>query len=223
MFNTFHDNKSLNQNNRDKFNTVFLSNYDLFKNTEFINGEIRKLIDDIGNNRNKYKIYFKDNIKQINSDIDKFNEDFKGVFNYRYLTNDFYKMIMDKMNKYSEKISQMKKYIYDTVNKDGSFEKIIDDKNNLETKIKQRFPNNIPSSGINQINQINQINFNININKSFPKFYSNNKDKYITLSNGQKQLNKDLIIFYIINKMTKMGVIVLFRLSQKTLIQIVIN
>ena len=130
-----------NQNNRDKFNTVFLSNYDLFKNTEFINGEIRKLIDDIGNNRNKYKIYFKDNIKQINSDIDKFNEDFKGVFNYRYLTNDFYKMIMDKMNKYSEKISQMKKYIYDTVNKDGSFEKIIDDKNNLETKIKQRFDN----------------------------------------------------------------------------------
>ena len=48
---------------------------------------------------------------------------------------------MDKMNKYSEKISQMKKYIYDTVNKDGSFEKIIDDKNNLETKIKQRFDN----------------------------------------------------------------------------------
>ena len=35
----------------------------------------------------------------------------------------------------------MKKYIYDTVNNEGSFEKIINDNNSNETKIKQRFDN----------------------------------------------------------------------------------
>jgi len=129
------------QSNRDKFNTIFLTNYDLIKNTEYINGEIRKLIDDIENNKNIYMINFENKIKLINLDLDKFDDEFKGVFNYRYLTNDFYKKITDKLNKYLEKISQMKKYIYDAVNKEGSFEKIINDNNTNETKIKQRFEN----------------------------------------------------------------------------------
>ena len=129
------------QSNRDKFNTIFLTNYDLIKNTEYINGEIRKLIDDIESNKNIYMINFENKIKLINLDLDKFDDEFKGVFNYRYLTNDFYKKITDKLNKYLEKISQMKKYIYDAVNKEGSFEKIINDNNTNETKIKQRFEN----------------------------------------------------------------------------------
>ena len=129
------------QSNRDKFNTIFLTNYDLIKNTEYINGEIRKLIDDIEINKNIYMINFESIIKVINLDLDKFDDEFKGVFNYRYLTNDFYKKITDKLNKYLEKISQMKKYIYEAVNKEGSFEKIINDNNTNETKIKQRFEN----------------------------------------------------------------------------------
>ena len=129
------------QSNRDKFNTIFLTNYDLIKNTEYINGEIRKLIDDIESNKNIYMINFESIIKVINLDLDKFDDEFKGVFNYRYLTNDFYKKITDKLNKYLEKISQMKKYIYEAVNKEGSFEKIINDNNTNETKIKQRFEN----------------------------------------------------------------------------------
>ena len=129
------------QSNKDKFNTIFLTNYDLFKNTEYINGEIRKLIDDIESNKNKYMKYFDENIKLINSELDKFNDDFTGVFNYRYLTNDFYKSISDKLNKYLEKITQMKKYVFDIVNKEGNFEKIILDNNTNETKIKQRFDN----------------------------------------------------------------------------------
>ena len=72
------------QSNKDKFNTIFLTNYDLFKNTEYINGEIRKLIDDIESNKNKYMKYFDENIKLINSELDKFNDDFTGVFNFRY-------------------------------------------------------------------------------------------------------------------------------------------
>ena len=157
------------QVNRDRFNTVFLSNYDLFKNTEYINGEIRKLIEDIDNNRDRYMKYFLENIKLINSEIDIFNEEFKGVFNYRYLTNDFYKKITDKLNKYLEKISQMKKYIYDTVNKDGTFEKILKDNNTHETKIKQRFDNILSNqfddkSGTDSLTSFSK-NTNTNSNK----------------------------------------------------------
>ena len=129
------------QNNKDRYNTIFLINYDLFKNAEFINGVIRKLMDDIENNRNRYLTIFDDNIKQINSDIGKLDEEFRGIFNYRYLTNDFYKEISAKINKYSEKITQMKKYVYEVVNKDGSFEQIMNDNNWNEIKIKQRFDN----------------------------------------------------------------------------------
>ena len=157
------------QVNRDRFNTVFLSNYDLFKNTEYINGEIRKLIEDIDNNRDRYMKYFLENIKLINSEIDIFNEEFKGVFNYRYLTNDFYNSISEKLNKYLEKISQMKKYIYDTVNKDGTFEKILKDNNTHETKIKQRFDNILSNqfddkSGTDSLTSFSK-NTNTNSNK----------------------------------------------------------
>ena len=155
------------QVNRDRFNTIFLSNYDLFKNTEYINGEIRKLIEDIDNNRNRYEKYFMDNINIINSNIDNFNEDFKGVFNYRYLTNDFYKEITDKLNQYLEKITKLKKYIYDTVNKDGTFEKILKDNNTHETKIKQRFENILSNqfddkSGSESITTFSKTNTNSN-------------------------------------------------------------
>ena len=155
------------QVNRDRFNTIFLTNYDLFKNTEYINGEIRKLIQDIDNNRDRYEKYFLENIKLINSEIDNFSQDFKGVFNYRYLTIDFYKTITNKLNQYLEKISKMKKYIYDTVNRDGTFEKILKDNNTHETKIKQRFENILSNqfddkSGNDSITTFSKTNTNSN-------------------------------------------------------------
>ena len=155
------------QVNHDRFNTIFLTNYDLFKNTEYINGEIRKLIQDIDNNRDRYEKYFLENIKLINSEIDNFSQDFKGVFNYRYLTIDFYKTITNKLNQYLEKISKMKKYIYDTVNKDGTFEKILKDNNTHETKIKQRFENILSNqfddkSGNDSITTFSKTNTNSN-------------------------------------------------------------
>ena len=130
-----------NQNNKDRYNTIFLTNYDLFKNIEFINEEIKNLIEDIEKNKNRYLTCFNENIKKFDLITEEFNKDFKGVFNYRFLTNDFYKKIFDKINKFSEKINQMKKYIFETVNRDGSFEKIMDDNNSNEIKIKQRFDN----------------------------------------------------------------------------------
>ena len=176
------------QVNRDRFNTIFLTNYDLFKNTEYINGEIRKLIEDIDNNRDRYEKYFMDNIKIINSEIDNFSEDFNGVFNYRYLTNDFYKTITDKLNQYFEKISKMKKYIYDTVNKDGTFEKILKDNNTHETKIKQRFENILS-------NQFDDKSGNDSIT-TFSKTNTNSNKLSIHLNNHNKLLSRLSSNFY---------------------------
>ena len=197
------------QVNRDRFNTIFLTNYDLFKNTEYINGEIRKLIQDIDNNRDRYEKYFLENIKLINSEIDNFSQDFKGVFNYRHLTIDFYKTITDKLNQYLEKISKMKKYIYDTVNKDGTFEKILKDNNTHETKIKQRFENILSNqfddkSGNDSITTFSKTNTNSNklsshLSRLSSNFYqtknSNEKNKknQIYKSEDEIKLDKPLL------------------------------
>ena len=69
-------------NNKDSFNIIFLTNYDLIENINFVNKEIRKLISDIIENKNKYIKIFENNIKLINNDIKEIKEDFKGIFNY---------------------------------------------------------------------------------------------------------------------------------------------
>ena len=129
------------ESNKDTYNSTFLISYDLFKNALFINKEIKNLIDDIQSNRDKYLTEYNKNLNQINEDLDKFSQNFNGVFNYSFLTNDFYKMITDKLNKYNEKIDSMRKYIFDMVNKDGNFDRIDKDNRVSETHIKQRFDN----------------------------------------------------------------------------------
>ena len=129
------------ESNKDTYNSTFLISYDLFKNALFINNEIRNLINDIQTNRDKYLTEFNNNLNQLNEDLDKFSERFNGVFNYRYLTTEFYKMISDKLKKYNEKIDSMRKYIYDMVNQDGNFDRIDNDNRVAETHIKQRFDN----------------------------------------------------------------------------------
>ena len=129
------------ESNNDSYNSTFLISYDLFKNASFLNNEIKNLINDIQANRDKYLTEYNMNLNQLNEDTDKFSQPFNGVFNYRYLTNEFYKMIYDKLKKYNEKIDAMRKYIYDMVNKDGGFERIEKDNLIAETGIKQRFDN----------------------------------------------------------------------------------
>ena len=51
-----------NQSNKDAYNTIFLVNYDLIKNTEYINEVIRNLIDDIDSNKKRYLEDFDENI-----------------------------------------------------------------------------------------------------------------------------------------------------------------
>ena len=127
--------------NNDTFNSSFLLSYDIVKNITFINNEICKLIGDIKANKEKYLDEFNENIKKINEDIDKLFTPFNGLFNFNYLTNDFYKMVSDKLNKYNDKIDAMKRYIYDMVIRDGGFEQIDEDNRFAETTIKQRFDN----------------------------------------------------------------------------------
>ena len=129
------------QNNRDAYNSTFLINYDLFKNTAFINNEIKNLMNDIQSNRDKYLTEFNINLNQLNEDLEKFSQQFNGIFNFGYLSTEFYKMVSDKINKYNEKIDGMRKYIFDMVNKDGNFDKIEKDNAVSETHIKQRFDN----------------------------------------------------------------------------------
>ena len=136
-----HKDYGMTQSNNDTYNSTFLISYDLFKNTSYINSEICKLLNDINANKEKYLNEFNENINKINEDIDKLNNTFNGVFNFSYLTNEFYKMIIDKLNKYTEKINAMKTYIFDMVNKDGGFDTLDKDNKVAETSIKQRFDN----------------------------------------------------------------------------------
>ena len=129
------------ETNKDELNSTFLVNYDLLKNTSYINGEILSLLKDIEINKEKYLTDFNEKIKIINIDVEKLLEPFNGIFNYCNLNKEFYKMVYDKIQKYDEKIIAMKKYIYDMVNKNGNFEQIDKDNRVSETHIKQRFDN----------------------------------------------------------------------------------
>ena len=64
---------------------------------------------------------------------------------------------------------------------------------NDENKNIENIPNNIVSSIPNFFNQ-EDINDNSKSDKTFRKFYPNNKNKYIILENGQKQLNKNCLV-----------------------------
>ena len=129
------------QGNDDTFNTTFLTNYDLMKNSAYINGQIIKYLKDIKENKDKYLKEFTEIINLIKEDIEKLNKSFNGKFNYGNLSKDFYKMISDKLNKYNEKIDAMKKYIFDMLAKDGNFDAIEKDNKVTETHIKQKLEN----------------------------------------------------------------------------------
>ena len=131
----------MNKENNDTYNSSFILSYDIVKNTEFINNEICKLLNDIKLNKEKYLNEFDENIKKLHEDIDKLNAPFNGLFNFSYLTMDFYKMVSDKLSKYNEKIDAMKRYIFDMVIRDNGFDQIDKDNKLAETTIKQRFDN----------------------------------------------------------------------------------
>ena len=191
------------ESNKDAYNSTFLISYDLFKNTLFINKEIRNLINDIQTNRDKYLTEYNKNLNQINEDIDKFSQSFNGVFNYRYLTNDFYKMVSDKLKKYNEKIDSMRKYIFDMVNKDGNFDRIDKDNRVSETQIKQRFDNilnyqlsdkddalTVRTKNSKANNNLHRLSLYFNSGLAVQKFKNTLKNQPTTGSNATNKMDK---------------------------------
>jgi len=94
------------ESNKDVYNSIFIINYDIFKNTAFINSEIRNLMKSIETNKKKYLTEFNQGLKQINGDVDKFSKQFKGIFHFPFLKTDFYKMVNDKLKKYDKKMME---------------------------------------------------------------------------------------------------------------------
>ena len=73
--------------------------------------------------------------------MQKLLEVFDGSFNYQYLAIDYYKIIYDKISKYSEQIENMKRKIMDKVNKKGNFDDIERENKISGTQLNLKFEN----------------------------------------------------------------------------------
>lgn len=110
--------------NKDRVNSTFLITYDLLANTKSVNDLIKYFINDIKLNREKIIKDFTTQKNQVYEDMQKLLSGFEGNINYQYLTNDFYKIIYDKIAKFNEQIDNMKRKIMDKVNRKGNFEDV---------------------------------------------------------------------------------------------------
>ena len=127
--------------NLDSVNASFLMIYDLFKNIEFMNNIIRDIILDIKATTEKYSTEYDIKIKHVREEIDKLLEPFEGTFKYKDLLCDFYTQINYKIAKYNTEIENLKKKIFDKVNKVGGFSEIEKDNLVLCTQIGTNFEN----------------------------------------------------------------------------------
>ena len=121
--------------NKDGTNAIFLITYDLLKHTKNINEQIKYFINDIKVNREKYIKGFINQKNIVYEEMEKLQKDFDGCFNYQYLTNDFYKVIYDKIASYNDRIENMKRKIMEKVNKKGNFDDVEKDNKVSGTKL----------------------------------------------------------------------------------------
>ena len=128
-------NFGLISSNKDGTNAIFLITYDLLKNTKNINDQIKYFINDIKVNREKYIKDFTTKKNIVYEDMEKLQKEFEGCLNYQYLTNDFYKLIYDKISSYNDRIENMKRKIMEKVNKKGNFEDVEKDNKVSGTKL----------------------------------------------------------------------------------------
>jgi hypothetical protein len=143
-------NDGLITSNKDNTNAVFLITYDLLKNTENINDQIKYFINDIRLNRIKYFEDFTNKKNIIYDDMQKLQNAFDGALNYQYLTNDFYKLIYDKIASYNDRIENMKKKIMDKVNKKGNFEDVEKDNKVSGTHFNLKFEHILNNQVVDQ-------------------------------------------------------------------------
>ena len=134
-------NIGLIKKNKDIVNTGFLMAFDLLKNSQNINQEIKYFLYDIKQNKEKFLDEFTNKTKFAYESMQKLIENFDGQFNYQYLMIEFYKIIYDKINKYNEKIDTMKKNVFELVNEKGSFEDVERQNKIFGTYLNQKFEN----------------------------------------------------------------------------------
>jgi hypothetical protein len=139
------ENKNKNEipkiNNNDYCNTCFLQIYDLLNLSTKQNKEIRNAIMMIKENCAKYSEIFNEKIQLVKNDIDKLNEAFKLIINYKALSEDYYNEINTKIKKYNEQIKNIKDLVFDSVNKTGQLEEIEKLNKIMLAKTKQNFYN----------------------------------------------------------------------------------
>ena len=143
-------NTGLITTNKDNLNSTFLIIYDLLKNTKNINDHIRYFINDIRLNREKFINDFNTKKETIYDDMNKLQAYFDGSINYQYLTNEFYKIIYDKISKYEDQIENMKRKIMDKVNKKGNFDDVEKDNKISGTHLNLKFENILNNQLIDQ-------------------------------------------------------------------------
>ena len=134
-------NTGLITTNKDSVNATFLITYDFLKHTKNINDQIKSFINDIRVNREKFLNDFTKKKNLVYEKMQKLLEAFDGNFNYQYLANDYYKIIYDKISKYSEQIENMKRKIMDKVNKKGNFDDIERENKISGTQLNLKFEN----------------------------------------------------------------------------------
>ena len=143
-------NFGLISSNKDGANSIFLITYDLLKNTKNINEHIKYFINDIKVNREKYINDFLNQKNKIYGDMDILHKAFDGGLNYQYLTNDFYRLIYDKIASYNDRIENMKRKIMEKVNKKGNLEDVEKDNKVSGTHLNLKLENILNSQLVDQ-------------------------------------------------------------------------
>ena len=116
--------------------------------------------------------------------MQKLLEAFDGSFNYQYLAIDYYKIIYDKISKYSEQIENMKRKIMDKVNKKGNFDDIERENKISGTQLNLKFENILN----NQLIDENEAKTIISKSKKYRRTSTGSKGPtYTTPRSGIKQ------------------------------------
>ena len=127
--------------NNDYANTIFLTNYDLLRVIEDKNKDIKNILINIKDNCALYNSEFQLKVNDLKEEIKKLNEPFKEIMRYFDLSKNHYKEIDDKIVKYNENIKSLKQTVFDSVNKNGTFEELEKLNTFHESKQKQNIEN----------------------------------------------------------------------------------
>ena len=145
--------------NNDFYNTSFLLRYDLLKNTEFINEQIKSKILEIKIISQNYLNKFNENIANILNLVNNIEEKFDTEFNYKIFNFEIYKPIEEKLLLYNNKIQDIKKKIYNKINHKNGIEFIKKLNKILKGNLKDKYFN-LFDFEVNEKSDINNMKAN---------------------------------------------------------------